>query len=187
MPDFALHDHDTAPEDSKPLLKQSVSDFGFVPNLHAVMAESPQLLEAYQRVHQLFLASSLSADEKTVVWQTINVEHNCTYCVPAHTGVAHAMKVDGALTEALRNGAPLGDDRLEALRDFTLKVLRDRGVVADADVQTFLAAGFTRANVLDVLLGLSQKVMSNYTNHLAETPVDNVFKKFAWEKDAKVA
>ncbi|KAJ54515.1 carboxymuconolactone decarboxylase [Actibacterium mucosum KCTC 23349] len=182
MTDFTLHTAETAPAAAKPLLEKSVKDFGFVPNLHAAMADSPQLLQAYQQVHELFLASSFDAEEKTVVWQTINVEHNCHYCVPAHTGVAHSMKVDAALTDALRDNAPLGNARLEALRSFTLKVVRERGVVSDADVAEFLAAGFTKANVLDVVLGLSQKVMSNYVNHLAHTPVDKVFEKFAWEK-----
>ena len=72
MTDFTLHTADTAPEASKPLLENSQKAFGMVPNLHAVMAESPQLLEAYQRVHELFQNSSFNAEELTVVWQTVN-------------------------------------------------------------------------------------------------------------------
>jgi alkylhydroperoxidase family enzyme len=71
------------------------------------------------------------------------------------------------------------------LRSFTLKLVRDRGFVADEDVQAFLDAGFTKRNVLEVILGYSQKIMSNYTNHLAKTPVDPVFEKFAWSKAGK--
>ncbi|AOM02284.1 carboxymuconolactone decarboxylase family protein [Cobetia marina] len=182
MTDFTLHTADTAPQDSKPLLDKSVKAFGMVPGLHAVMAEAPGLLEGYQVLHQLFLDSSFNDEETTVVWQTINVEHNCHYCVPAHTGIAKAMKVDDAITEALRNETPLPTERLEALRTFTLAVVRERGFVDDATVQTFLDAGYTKRNVLEVVLGLSQKVMSNYTNHLAETPIDEPFKKFEWHK-----
>ena len=72
--------------------------------------------------------------------------------------------------------------RLEALRTFTLRVVRDRGVVDDANVQTFLDAGFTKRQVLEVLVGISQKVMSNYTNHLANTPLDEAFQEFEWHK-----
>ncbi|UTV87031.1 carboxymuconolactone decarboxylase family protein [Cobetia amphilecti] len=182
MTDFTLHTADTAPQDSKPLLDKSVKAFGMVPGLHAVMAEAPGLLEGYQVLHQLFLDSSFNDEETTVVWQTINVEHNCHYCVPAHTGIAKAMKVDDAIIEALRNETPLPTERLEALRTFTLAVVRERGFVDDATVQTFLDAGYTKRNVLEVILGLSQKVMSNYTNHLAETPIDEPFKKFEWHK-----
>lgn len=184
MTDFTLHDENTAPDDSKPLLAKSQKAFGMVPGLHAVMAEAPGLLDAYQQVHELFLNSSFDKDETTVVWQTVNVENNCHYCVPAHTGIAKAMGVDDAITEALRNETPLPNARLEALRDFTLSVVRDRGNVDDAKVQAFLDAGFTRRNILEVVLGYSQKVMSNYTNHLAQTPVDKPFQKFAWQKGA---
>ena len=180
MTDFTLHDPTTAPEASKPLLAASQSAFGMIPGLHAVMAEAPGLLEAYKRVGDLFMASSFDKDELTVVWQTVNVENACHYCVPAHTGIAQTMGVDEEITNALRDKTPLPNARLEALRDFTLKLIRDRGNVDAASVQAFLDAGFTKRNILEVILGYSQKVMSNYTNHLARTPVDKAFEKFEW-------
>ena len=140
------------------------------------------LLEGYQRLHQLFLDSSFDDEEVTVVWQTINVEHECHYCVPAHTGIAKSMKVDNAITEALRNETPLPTEKLEALRDFTLSVIRDRGNVNDDAVQAFLDAGFTKRQILEVVLAAAQKVMSNYTNHLANTPIDSIFQKYEWHK-----
>ncbi len=185
MVDFTFHDESTAPEESKPLIEKSKAAFGRLPGLHKVMAEAPGLLEGYQRLHELFVNSSFDKDELTVVWQTINVENECHYCVPAHTGIAKNMGVDDAIIEALRNETPLPNERLEALRSFTLKLVRDRGFVADEDVQAFLDAGFTKRNVLEVILGYSQKIMSNYTNHLAKTPVDPVFEKFAWSKAGK--
>ncbi|SEG37228.1 alkylhydroperoxidase AhpD family core domain-containing protein [Jhaorihella thermophila] len=146
------------------------------------MADAPGLLEAYQVAHKAFLGTSLTDEEKTVVWQTVNVEHECHYCVPAHTGIAKMMKVDDAITEALRNETPLPTAKLEALRDFTLKVVRGRGFVDEADTQAFLDAGFTTTNILEVILGVAQKVMSNYVNHFAKTSVDKVFRKYAWER-----
>lgn len=187
MTDFTLYDEANAPEAAKPLLGNSKASSGMIPNLHAVMAESPQLLEGYKRLHALFMASSFDKDELTVVWQTINVENECHYCVPAHTVIANGMKVDPAITEALRNETPLPNARLEALRGFTLKVVRQHGHVDDADVEAFFAAGYTRRSILDVILGYSQKVMSNYTNHFADTPVDAPFQKFAWDRTEKAA
>ncbi|MDY0208228.1 MAG: carboxymuconolactone decarboxylase family protein, partial [Pseudomonas sp.] len=96
MTNFTLHDPHSAPQESQALLEKSLKDFGMIPGLHAVMAEAPGLLEAYQRLHQLFLESSFDNEEMTVVWQTINVEHSCHYCVPAHTAIAKSMKVDDA-------------------------------------------------------------------------------------------
>lgn len=187
MTEFTFHDETTAPEESRPLLEKSKAAFGRLPGLHKVMAEAPGLLEGYQKLHELFVNSSFDKDELTVVWQTVNVENACHYCVPAHTGIAKSMGVDDAITDALRDGTPLPDARLEALRDFTLKLVRQHGNVAEADVQAFLDAGFTKRNILEVILGYSQKVMSNYTNHLAETPVDQPFQKFAWSPADKAA
>ncbi|MGB0134047.1 carboxymuconolactone decarboxylase family protein [Dokdonella sp.] len=182
MSTFTLHDLNSAPEAAKPLLEESQNAFGMIPGLHAVMAEAPVLLEGYRVLHGLFLDSSFNADEKTVVWQTINVEHACHYCVPAHTGIAKSMKVSDDVSNALRDETPLPTAKLEALRNFTLAMLRQRGELEENQLQEFLAAGYTRQNVLEVILGLSQKVMSNYTNHLAKTPVDEPFKRYAWEK-----
>lgn len=81
MTEFTIHDETTAPEASKPLLAKSKAAFGRVPGLHGVMAESPELLEGYQRLHELFQKTSFDKDELTVVWQTINVENECHYCV----------------------------------------------------------------------------------------------------------
>ena len=182
MTDFTLHTVETAPEESKALLDDSIKAFGMIPSLHATMAEAPGLLAAYKEIHEHFVNSSFTKEEITVVWQTINVEHACHYCVPAHTGIAKSMGVDDAITDALRNETALPNARLGALRDFTLSVVRERGNVDDGAVQAFLDAGYTRRQILEVILGLSQKIMSNYTNHLANTPVDKAFEKFVWHK-----
>ena len=118
----------------------------------------------------------------TVIWQTINVENECHYCVPAHTGIAHSMKVDAGITEALRNETPLADAKLEALRNMTLAIVRDRGVVSEEKMQAFFDAGYAPRHYLDILVGYAQKIMSNYTNHAAQTEVDPPFQKFAWSK-----
>lgn len=186
MSEFKIFSQETAPEKSQPLLEASHKAFGMVPNLHGVMAAAPTLLEGYQKLHQLAQQTSFSKEELTVVWQAINVEHSCHYCVPGHTAIAHSMKVDPAITEALRNETPLPSEKLEALRTFTLALTRGRGEVTAQQVENFLAAGFSQQNVLEIILVLAQKVMSNYTNHLAATPVDKAFEKFAWEKKSVV-
>lgn len=155
--------------------------FGSIPNLHGILAESPGLLEAYQQLHGWFENSSFSNEELTVVWQTINVEHECHYCVPAHTAIAHMMKVDGDLTEALRNGTAMPSEQLQVLHETTLSVVRSRGRLSDDEIAAFYAAGYEQQQLLEIVLGLSQKVISNYVNHLAHTPVDKGFQRFAWQ------
>ena len=185
MTKFSLHTSETAPDGAAPLFDAAKKNFGMVPNLYAVMAESPQLLDAYQKVSALFQATSLDAVERNIVWMAVNVEHECHYCVPAHTMIAKGSGVDDATIAALREARPLPNARHEALRRFTLQIVRDRGKVSDADVEAFLAAGYSKRQVLDVILGVSQKVMSNYVNHLAQTPIDAPFKAFDWSPEEK--
>lgn len=182
MSKFTFHTVETAPEKSKAMLEGAVKQMGAVPGLYAAMAESPETLKAYQQLHQLFMATSFDAEELTVVWQTINVEHECTFCVPAHTAIAHSMKVDPALTEALRNRQPMPTAKLQALHDFTLAMVRERGNVSNEQMEGFFSAGYSQKQVIEIILGLSQKVISNYVNHVAKTPVDPMFAQFAWTK-----
>lgn len=182
MTTLKIHNIETAPEKSKKLLEQSLKANGMIPGLHGVLAGSPAIMEAYQTLHRLFTESSFNKEELTVVWQTINVEHECHYCVPAHTAISGMMKVDTDISNALRNGTSMPTEKLQVLHDFTLKVVRNRGHVTQDDLNIFYAAGYEEKQVLEVILGLSQKVISNYTNHIANTPVDAPFQKFAWSK-----
>ncbi|WP_341206354.1 carboxymuconolactone decarboxylase family protein [uncultured Psychrosphaera sp.] len=184
MTTLTIHTIESAPELSKPILEKSVKTNGMLPNLHGVLAGAPGILQAYQNLHEQFVNSSFNAEELTVVWQTINVEHGCTYCVPAHTAIAHSMKVDPELTEALRNDGLLTTPKLQALQDMTLSIVRNRGHVTNEELSAFYAAGYGEQQVLEIILGLSQKVISNYTNHIANTPVDAPFQPFAWNKSA---
>ncbi|MDY8135655.1 carboxymuconolactone decarboxylase family protein [Aquimarina sp. 2201CG5-10] len=185
MSTLKIHSINSAPQNSKPLLEDSVKSFGMLPNLHGVLAESPVLLEAYKSLHDLFQKTSFNAEELTVVWQTINVEHECHYCVPAHTAIANMMKVDPVLTEALRNKAAMPNDKLQVLHDTTLSIVRNRGKISEAELEAFYSAGYGQQQVLEIILGLSQKVISNYTNHIAKTPVDEPFQKFSWVKQVE--
>ncbi|MFT4612741.1 MAG: alkylhydroperoxidase family enzyme [Gammaproteobacteria bacterium] len=102
--------------------------------------------------------------------------------MPAHTGIAHMMKVDPALTEALRNGDAMPNKKLQALQDATLSIVRNRGHISNTEIAAFYATGYQQRHLLDIILGVSQKVISNYTNHIANTPVDDAFQKFVWQK-----
>ncbi len=178
MTDFPLHTIETAPEEAKPLLEASKRAYGSAPNLHAAMAEAPALLGAYQDVATRFTASSLSPTERTVVWMTLNAFHECHYCIPAHTAIAHSEKVSADIIQALRAQTPLADPKLEALRLFTRQLAETRGRVSEADQAAFLNAGFEKRHLGEVLVGVAHKVMSNYFNHVFDTPVDAAFARF---------
>ena len=175
---FKVHTIESAPEKSKALLQQALDAFGMIPNFHAVIAESPETLEAYMKLHELFLQSSFMATEKHVVWMTINVENQCHYCTPAHAMLAKMDNVDDATVNAIRNKTEIPDQKLEALRIFTQKIVQQRGNVDDNTLGDFYSAGYSRQNVLEVLLCLSQKILSNYSNHITHTPLDEPFQPY---------
>jgi len=186
MTEFTIHTAQTAPERARPILEGAEKALGFVPNLYGVLAESPAALEAYTTLSKIFETSSFDATERQIVYLTTNFENGCNYCMAAHSFLADMQKIDPEVTAALRDGRPIADPKLNALSQFTAQVHRNRGWVSDADTEAFLNAGYTTAHVIEVLLGVAHKTLSNYVNHLAKTPVDDAFAGKAWTKPEAV-
>ncbi len=181
MPDFTVHTIDTAPQQSVPLLQGAQKAFGFVPNLIAVLAESPAVVEAYLTLTQIFDKSSLTATERQVAILAISRYNECDYCMAAHSAIASMQKVPADVIQAIRNDQPIADDTLEALRTFAATVVEKRGWLSDDDIVAFRSAGYSQAQVLEVVLAVSLKTLSNYANHVAETPLDDAFSSRAWQ------
>ncbi|MET2949822.1 carboxymuconolactone decarboxylase family protein [Vibrio owensii] len=181
MTEFTYYTAETAPEESKALVEQSLKGFGMLPNLHAVLAEAPATYEAYNKTFELFMKNTtLSPLEQQVVFMTSNFKNKCHYCIPGHTWMMKAGKMPDEVIEALREGTPIPDAKLQALHDFTKELLDNRGHIGDDRLQAFLDAGFTQRQALEVLTGLAAKLISNFTNALAHTQPDKPFEKFAW-------
>jgi AhpD family alkylhydroperoxidase len=169
---FTLHTIETAPQESKPLLEAASRAWKFIPKLNAILAESPIALEAYESLFRLVGKSSLSPIEQQVAFLAVSVFHGCEYCTAGHTYLAHSAGVPKPVVEALRRGTKLPDQHLEALRRFVTEVLQTRGAAGDAAVEAFLNAGFTRAHVLETVVVIATKTISNYVNHLTHTPLE---------------
>ena len=180
MSQFNVHSKETAPPESAELLATAEKAFGFVPNLLGVMAESPATINAYLTIGKIFDESSFSATERQVVILAASRFNECDYCVAAHSVIANMQKVPAGVVEAIRNDQAIDDKKLEALRTFTTAVVEKRGWVSDDDIVAFQAAGFSKAQILEVIVGLSFKTLSNYVNHIAETPLDDAFSAQAW-------
>jgi uncharacterized peroxidase-related enzyme len=173
MTKFELYNESNAPEESQALLKEVKKQWGFVPKLQATLAQSPVALEAYTRLFGLVHKSALTPVEQQVVYQAINVLHGCEYCTAGHTYLSRKAGVPEQAIQALRDSTPIADARLQALRSFAESVSTRRGLVEDVVVDTFIAAGFTKQNVLEVVTIIATKTISNYTNHLTHTPLED--------------
>lgn len=185
---FTVHTAQTAPPHSRPLLEGIKNAFGFVPNLFAVFAESPAALQGALAIAEAFSKSTLSPAEQQLVAIAVSEANDCQFCVAAHSTIAkHAAKADPASVDATRAREPLADPRLDALVTFTRKVVEQRGFVADAEVAAFMEAGYTKAQVIEVLLGVGMKTFNNYVDHVAHVPLNDQFKAEAWRPKRKAA
>jgi AhpD family alkylhydroperoxidase len=184
MTEFTVYDEQTAPEEARPMLAGAKRRLGFVSTLSGVMAESPELLAGYNALFQQFQSSSLPGPAKQVVLITVSVANGCAYCVAAHSTMALRAGLDAEVVAAVRAGKPVADPALEAVHVLTHAVVENRGWVDGERLEAFLAAGFTRRHVLDVILGVGVKTLSNYTNHIAHTPLDPAWAGQEWSAES---
>jgi len=179
---FPLLDEDTAPKDALEALAAAKKNFGMIPNVEKVMALAPQLLSGYTHMWDLFETTTFTPIERQVVYMTANYENECSYCVPWHSLLAKNAGIAPDQVEALRSGAPLSETKLEVLRGFTRTLIANRGKASEAELQVFFDAGYSDVQVLEVILGLSIKLISNYTNSIAGTPLDKDVEDLRWKK-----
>jgi alkylhydroperoxidase family enzyme len=178
---FDLHTETTAPVVAAEAMRRTNAAFGFVPNLFRVLAEAPTAYAAYEYLFASFeKQTAFSPLERQIVMMTANFANGCRYCMAAHSMMMSAAKMPDGHIAALRSGRPLADARLEALRSFAADVLSSRGHLPQDRIEGFLAAGYTRAQALELLVGLAAKLISNYAASLAEPPLDAPAKAFAW-------
>jgi uncharacterized peroxidase-related enzyme len=183
---FTLHDTTSAPAAPTRILDGVQKSWGLVPNLHRVLAESPAALEAYASLWGIAEKTGFTPQERNIAYIAIIYENECTYCMAGHTNLSRVAKVEPEVISAVRDGRPIADPKLEALRQFAAKVTRNRGVLSEADVSAFKAAGYDNRAVLDVLVLAATKLILNYTNHLAQTPLDAFMKGAEWSAPGKL-
>ena len=171
---------ETAPEKSRPILENIQKSFKFIPNLFGVFANSPVLLEGYVGLEKTFDKGSLSAVERQIILLSASVENSCGYCMAAHSTLLKAfMHVPAEVVSAVRADQPVSDSKLEALIALTKEIVTERGHVSAQVMDKFLAAGYRKDQVLEVLIGVALKTMSNYLDHISPTELDPAFQSEA--------
>ncbi len=181
---FTQHTDKTAPEGAAEVLSRVKERYGFFPNLAAYVAESPLVLDAVINLSGAFDKASLTPQEQQVVLLTVSALNGCNYCKTVHTALGHTAEIDSDTLKALIAFEPLKDSRLNALRNFTHQVVEERGWVREDDVKAFLTAGYTKAQVFEVVMGIALKMFTNYSNHLANATPNPEFVAMAEGKAA---
>ena len=187
MAEFKLHtETDHSPEAAEAIAKAKAK-YGFVPNLIAGMANEPAAVGAYIALGDALRQTNFSPTELHVLWFAVNTYHGCHYCMAAHTGIAKMEKIPEEVVETARNGGAYADPKLEALKTFAIRMVDSRGYPTDAETEAFFAAGYDQRAVVGVIMAIAHKTLSNYTNHVVKTPVDDKFSAFAWSPSAVAA
>lgn len=182
MSKFKVHNLETAPADTRATLEQIQKGMGFVPNLFGVFSNNPEVLKSYLNLSESFSKSGFSPLEQQIILLTVSRENNCQYCIAAHTTISLMSKLDESIVAKIRAGERIEDNKLEALRKFTSRLTSARGWSDKADIDAFLQAGYSESQALGVILGITMKTLSNYVNHIAQTPIDEAFRPNVWNR-----
>lgn len=163
---FVEHTLESAPAASRRSMESTIKHLGHLPPAVAKLAASPHLLDGFLTLSAKFEQTTLEPVAREVVIMTVATRNGCEVCVAMHTGKLRALGAEEELIAALCEQKPLADERLEAIRRFTLEVLRTAGGVPDEDLRAFLAQGYTEQNALEVVMGIGTYTMSTLANRL---------------------
>ena len=177
---FEVYSKETAPSKSKPALAALEQAVGMIPNLAGAMAESPVLIEGFGTLRGIFQKSTLSPAEREIVSLTNAVANGCSYCVAIHSTFALKSGVDTSTVDALRAEEAPQDEKMAALSTYCQKLIGKRGQVSPGDLAAFLAAGFSKEQALEVVVGIAGSVLANYARHITDAPLDDMLLPQVW-------
>jgi alkylhydroperoxidase family enzyme len=181
MTNYPIHTIASAPEYSKSALEQLGQAFGVVPNLAAAIANSPKLINALVGVFQQVHSSSLTEQEIQVVLLTDAVANSSTYAVAFHTALALQQGVSSEETGAIREQRVPTDKRFAALSTLAKSLVEKRGHLSDQELDSFIADGFTKEQVLEVIAIVAASTITNYAGTIANPPLEDPFRQYAWQ------
>jgi len=164
-------DPSTAEGRTSRLLDGVQQQLGAVPNIFRTFAQSPAVLDFYLQQSQALAKGVLDPKLREQIAMAAAGANSCNYCASAHTAIGKGLGVDGdELTENLSGRSQ--DSRTEAALTFARRIIEVRGQVADQDLQSVRDAGFSEAEVVEIIANVGLNLFTNYFNHIADTEVD---------------
>lgn len=181
MPNYPIYTIASAPEGSKSALEQLQQAFGVLPNIAAAIANSPKLINSLIGVFQQVHSSSLTEQEIQIVLLTDAVANSSTYAVAFHTALALQQGVSSEETGAIRERGVPRNKRFDALSTLARTLIEKRGDVSGQDLDSFIAAGFTKEQVLEVIAIVAASTITNYAGTIAKPPLEDPFQQYVWQ------
>lgn len=170
MTKFTVPTRAEVSENNQAIFDNLQKGLGFVPNLYAYYAKNETALGDYLALQNR--KSTLKAKEREVINLVTSQINGCRYCQSAHTVLG---KMNGFTAEQvieLRKGGASFDSKLDALAKFTASTVENRGKASEKSKDDFFAAGYTEANLIDVVIIIGDKIISNFIHNLAGFPID---------------
>ena len=180
MPNYPVHTITSAPEGSKSALEQLEKAFGVLPNLPAVIANSPKLINSLVGLFGQVHSPGLSETENQIVLLTDAVTNSSTYAVAFHTALALQQGISSQETTAIRERRLPTDKRFAALSALAKGLIEKRGHLSEQELDSFIAAGFTKEQILEVVAIVAASTITNYTGTIANPPLEDPFRQHAW-------
>jgi alkylhydroperoxidase family enzyme len=171
----------SAPEKSKPAIEQLQKTFGVVPNIVGAIANSPKLIISLVGLFQQVHSPGLTEAENQIVLLTDAVTNSSTYAIAFHTALALQQGISSKEADAIREGRTPADKRFAALSTLAKRLIEKRGHLSDHELDTFLAAGFTKEQVLEVIAIVAASTITNYVGTIANPPLEEPFRHHAWQ------
>ena len=180
MINFPVFTLESAPERSKPALQQLQSTFGMIPSIAGTMATSPVLINSLVGLFGNVHGGSFTEAQVQTVLLTDAVTNASTWTVAFHTTLALKEGIDPADVHAIRDGRLPKDNKLAALSALAKAMIEKRGRLDEKDVDGFLAAGFGKDHLLEVIAAVAASTITNYTGSITKPPLETPFRAHAW-------
>ncbi len=170
MSNFNVPKREEVSSDNQAIFDNLEKAVGFVPNLFATYAYSENALGNYLTFANA--KTSLNAKQKEVVNLAVSQVNNCLYCLSAHTAIGKMNGFNDEQILELRSGRASFDTKLDALARLAKNITENRGATDSAVLENFFEAGWTKENLIDTIVLVGDKTISNYINNTTEIPVD---------------
>jgi alkylhydroperoxidase family enzyme len=180
MTRFPVHTLESAPERSKPAVKQLQSAFGMIPNIAGAIATSPVLINSLVGLFGIVHGGSFTEAQVQAVLLTDAVTNESVWAVAFHTALALKEGIDPADVQAIRERRSPKDSKLAALSALARTMIEKRGHLDDQDVDRFIAAGFGKDHALEVIAIVAASTITNYTGSITKPPLEAPFRDHAW-------
>jgi uncharacterized peroxidase-related enzyme len=168
---FQPIDPQTATGKARTLLDAVKAKLGLVPNLTRVMANAPSVLEGYLGLSGALGGGTLPAKLREQLALVVGQRNGCDYCLAAHTALGRMAGLTPDQVQDARRGWAV-DGKTRALLHFAERLVEARGRVQDEELAAARAAGWSDAELLEVVGHVALNIFTNYVNHVAETPID---------------